>query len=132
MHNGWPQDLKKTKQRTLVLEVLNQAEIPLGAPAIAAELERRGTPVWISTVYRVLDTFTTHGVAVKAAELENGMALYEQAGNKHRHYAVCLACGKAVPLAHCPLENRLGVLPDKGFRVVAHKLQIYGYCTGCV
>ena len=126
----WPAKLKKTKQRELVLGVLKASSMPLSATDIEKNLESRGTPVSLSTVYRVLDSFTAHGVAKKTAAQLDGTALYETTSLHHRHYAVCLLCGVVIPVESCPLESWVHGL-DGHFEVIEHDLRIYGYCKCC-
>lgn len=131
MRRDWPAGIKRTRQRALVLELLERSPLPLSAQEIAKALERQDTRVCLSTVYRVLDVFTTCGVAVKTDMPENGLTLYERATHQHRHYAVCLACRRMILLENCPLGDWLPELAEQNFRVVGHKLQMYGYCTTC-
>lgn len=124
----WPDGLKKTKTRVAVLQALAVADRPLTAVEIAARTGEK--PVWLSTVYRVLDIFEQHGMVLKTPVMESGIAIYELAGG-HRHYAVCLGCNRVITLENCPLENFLPRLSEQDFQVVGHRLQMYGYCTSC-
>ena len=128
----WAPALKKTKQRQLVLEVLRQAQAPLTALDIAGRLERQGTPVWLSTVYRVLDSFVEHAMLQKTTVVESGMAVFEINDRIHRHYAVCIRCHKIIPLENCPLESFQPELGEADFQVLGHRLQMYGFCSGCL
>jgi len=125
----WAPELKKTRQRRLVLETLERAEGPVAATDITARLAQAGTPVWLSTVYRVLDTFVEHGMLQKTTVLESGAAVYELCGS-HRHYAVCVVCRKIIPLHGCPLDSFRPELGER-FHITGHRLQIYGVCGGC-
>jgi len=131
MTMDWPKDFKRTKQRVLVLDVLKEAQEPVTAADISALLEKRGEGVWLSTIYRVLDAFTEAGIASKIDGLGGNMALYELHTHQHRHYAVCLRCKKIIPMRSCPLEHMAPQLLDEDFRVLGHKLQMYGHCAKC-
>lgn len=126
----WPKDVKKTKQRLEIIEALHEAEKPLSAQEISAELMRSGNPMWLSTVYRVLETLMKHGMIQKSAVNESGTALYE-IGDEHRHYAVCVGCKSIVEIKGCPIESFLPDLTAKSFHVIGHKLQISGFCCDC-
>lgn len=126
----WPKELKKTKQRLDLIEALCEAENPLSVQEISAELLRRGNPMWLSTIYRVLETLMKHGVIQKSAVSDSGTALYE-IGAEHRHYAVCVGCKCVIELKGCPIESLLPDLQEKSFHVVGHKLQISGFCGDC-
>lgn len=127
----WSKGLKRTKSREDVLAVLEQAQSPLTAAEICTQIEGTGKAVWMSTVYRVLDTFLEREVAVKTAVLDNGMALYELNSHKHKHYAICIGCKRMLPIDSCPIEEIDKKLKNDDFRVVEHRVEMYGYCKDC-
>lgn len=126
----WPKGVKKTKQRAEVLGALSEAGRPVNAQEIAAILEKRGAPMWFSTIYRVLDMFLEHETIRRADMDKDGMAMYEL-NDGHRHYAVCVGCHRMVEIHGCPLESFMPDLQDKSFHVMGHKLQISGFCGDC-
>jgi Fur family ferric uptake transcriptional regulator len=128
---NWPEGLKRTQPRERVLTVLEQADHPLSAMDICSAAEQGGKPVWLSTVYRILELFVQKGVVTKVAMMHNDMTLYELNHLQHRHYAVCVSCRKVVPLHTCPLEKFMPRLDDQSFHVLGHNLEIYGYCGEC-
>lgn len=127
----WPLGLKKTRQRQLVWETLEGADAPMTVPDISARLERLGTPVSPSTIYRILDQFVERGALLKTIVTESGQAMYEVNGQSHRHYAVCLACNRIIPLDHCPLESFRPQLDEQSFQITGHRIQMHGFCEGC-
>lgn len=127
---SWPRGVKKTRQRTLVLRVLEQSPTPLSAMEICARAESLGQPLWLSTVYRALETFVDKG-AVARTVLQGDLAVYEPQRRQHCHYAVCLGCRKILRLEHCPLKVDAPLLPESDFQVLGHNLEIYGYCKDC-
>lgn len=127
----WPSQLKKTRQRESVLAVLTQADRPLSAMEICKLTEDAGNPVWLSTVYRILELFEENKIIIRNTLSDGEMALYELNRNQHRHYAICLSCHKVVELEHCPLQNYTPELSDSGFQVTGHRLEMYGYCKDC-
>ncbi len=127
---GFPAGIKKTKQRECVLAVLGRAGSPLSAMEICAQASG-ACPIWLSTVYRILELFVKEGVAVKTALPDGETALYGLGRSRHRHYAVCLNCRKIMEMENCPLEKFEPEFTDAGFRVLGHKLEMYGYCRDC-
>jgi Fur family ferric uptake transcriptional regulator len=126
----WPEGIKRTKQRDAVLGVLENAEAPLPAMEICARTEKSGEPVWLSTVYRILELFTEKGVVLKTTVLDGDMAFYELNRHGHHHYAVCVDCHKIVPIEGCPMGD-YEPEPQSGFRVLGHRVEMYGYCKDC-
>jgi Fur family ferric uptake transcriptional regulator len=123
--------MKKTRQRRCVLSVLEQAASPLSALEIYRRMESSDAGVSLSTVYRILDLFVREKVALRAGALENGTALFELNRHRHRHYAVCMGCHRVVEMENCPLENFTPQLSDSGFRVLEHRVELFGYCRDC-
>lgn len=127
----WPAGVKKTKQRLLVYAVLEGTVSPLSAMEIFRQLEGEKPAFWLSTVYRVLDLFVREGLVVKTTVMDNSMALYELNRHLHRHYAICMGCHKVIEMDNCPMETFEPKLADGDFRVLGHKLEMYGYCRDC-
>jgi Fur family ferric uptake transcriptional regulator len=127
----WPAGLKRTKPRRRVLEVLKSAEQPLSAMDIAIEIEKSGGGASLSTVYRVLESFEAHRIAVKIAVMNSDTALYELDRRQHRHYAVCVDCRRIIPMDDCPVARFAPQLAEDGFVITGHNLEVFGHCKNC-
>ena len=127
----WPAGIKKTKQRKLVLSVLESSAFPLSAMDIFKHIEKEDSTFWLSTVYRVLEFFVKEGLAVKTTVMNDSMALYSLNQNRHMHYAICVNCHKVIEMDNCPLEEFMPQLSDKSFHILGHKVEMYGYCRDC-
>lgn len=130
-HLSWPSGIKRTKQRESVLSVLERSGAPLSAMEICKQTENEDSPVWLSTVYRILELFESENIVVKTSLSGSDMALYELDRNLHRHYAVCLNCRKIIEIGNCPFEKYTPEFAESDFKVLGHKLEIYGYCKKC-
>lgn len=130
-HNDWPDGIKKTRPRMLVLSVLEEADKPLSALDIFSQIERSGDSVWLSTVYRILELFVKKGMVNKLTIMNNEMVVYELNRFQHKHYAVCISCHKIIPMDNCPMEKFFPMLEDDNFHVMGHNLEIYGCCKDC-
>ena len=121
-----------TKQKQLILSILEQA----GEPLTPAEIYRRASKIQPalakSTVYRNLEAMQERGEAVRG-QLENGESFYSAAGDHpHRHYMICRDCNRMQDLPECPLahlEQEIAGAAD--FVVTDHVVQVYGYCRDC-
>jgi Fur family ferric uptake transcriptional regulator len=114
-----------------VLAVLDGAQVPLSAVDICSKAEADGRPVWLSTVYRILEAFVKERIVTRITVMDREASLYALAGSKHRHYAVCVRCRKIISMDNCPMDQFSPLLRDKDFRVTGHKLEVYGYCGAC-
>ena len=126
-----PSGIKKTRQRKCVLSVLQRSSSPLSAMEICKQTENEDCPVWLSSVYRILELFVKENVVVKTMISDSEMALYELNKNQHKHYAICLNCHKVIEMDNCPLEEFVPELADSDFHVLGHRLEMYGYCKDC-
>ena len=129
----YPQGLKWTKQRKSVYQVLWSAKEPLNALQIynLASKDATGEEYALSTIYRILSAFEEKGLVEKTTWMGDGTVVYILNRGGHTHYAVCLHCGRRIPLPECPfthihLEREAG-----DFTITGHKLELYGYCGEC-
>lgn len=125
-------DLKNTKQRTAILNILEKNNQPVSAEDIYSSLKSQKLSVSLSTVYRTLETMAEKKLVTKLNMQDNSKALFEINHEIHKHYLICIGCKKIISIMSCPLENyeeKLG--KETGFLIEGHRLDIYGYCPEC-
>lgn len=127
----WPKDIKKTKQRLAVYEVLKQAGQPISASDIYEQLLKKEESYAFSTIYRILTLFEEHKMVEKTTIAGEENALYQWNEGGHKHYAICLACHQFIPLKECPFEHMAMKTKDEEFTITGHKIELYGYCKEC-
>lgn len=125
--------VRQTKPRRIVMDILKKAKVPMSAVEIMAEVEKAGEQIWLSTIYRVLDLFVEKDIAVKSTLLGQDQAVYGLDRYQHMHYAICIGCHKIIPMGNCPIAaaDFSPELQEENFRIVGHKIEIYGYCREC-
>lgn len=128
----WPKDLKKTRVRQAIVNVLREASSPLSALQITTEILKSNDKIWPSTLYRGLDALVSTELVRRIALTESSAALYELSTHRHSHYAICLDCRKMFAIHNCPLTNYEPLIADKDFTIMNHKMEIYGYCGACL
>lgn len=125
-------NVKNTRQRNAVFDVLNGVERPMTAEQIFMKVKEVDASLSLSTVYRILDVFIDKKLVIKTSLTEENKALYERNRMDHKHYLVCTDCKKVVPMAECPLHSLEEKLRDNtGFEITGHKLELYGRCLDC-
>ena len=125
-------DIKYSKQRAIILELLNASDTPLTAEAIYIQIKEMDVSMNLSTVYRVLDLFTLKGLVMKTYIGDINKASYERNRKEHKHYLICLKCKRNIPIYECPLEKFGQYLEEKlDIDIVSHKVELYGYCSDC-
>lgn len=127
----WPAGIKRTKPREYVLITLENAKSPLSVIDIYTKIKENDSSIWLSTIYRTLELFVSKGLVIKTSVMDSDMAIYELNRNVHKHYAICVNCHKIIALDNCPMDQFTPDLEDKNFRVVGHKVELYGYCKNC-
>ena len=123
---------RNTKQKQLILSLLQEAGKPLTAGEIYLRALESQPNIAKSTVYRILEGLFSRG-EVTHGWLENGESFYGALqGNEHKHYMICKGCNRMLDLPECPLGKLEREIADSsGFTVTDHTIQIFGYCKDC-
>lgn len=127
---------KLTPQRRLVLEVFLENESDhLSAEETYNLARAKDREIGIATVYRTLDLLEEVGILQKS-DFGDGRKRYEvsleEQDEHHHHHLVCLKC-RQIQEVEEDLLNQLERLveEEKGFLIVDHRVQFYGYCRQC-
>ena len=124
--------LKRTRQRTAILNILRESEHPISAEELYFELKKGETAPNLSTIYRTLETMANKGLIVKVSLSGDSRTFFEYNRMIHKHYLVCLGCKKITAIEGCPLNAYEKSLEQKTqYTIAGHKLDIYGYCPDC-
>jgi Fe2+ or Zn2+ uptake regulation protein len=84
-----------------------------------------------ATVFRALDLFTSLGL-VERVDLPGGEHAYVACDAVHHHHAICTSCGRSLDVDDAGLAEVLAEIGRRsGFRVAAHRLEIFGVCSAC-
>ncbi|WP_432378827.1 Fur family transcriptional regulator [Duganella sp. P38] len=121
---------RNTRQKSAILNAIEQARRPLTPQEILAEASREVSQLGMATVYRNLKSLLEDG-ALKLVTLPGENARYESTSvaEHHHHHFQCTACQRVFDVHACPsnMEN----LAPKGFSVERHELTLYGRCADC-
>ena len=128
---SWPDGLKRSKPRIAVLDALEKETVPVTASALFEKIRSDDPSIWLSSVYRALESFVEKGAVIKYMPTDSTMAVYETNRHTHKHYAVCVGCHAMLPVDDCPLHEMAEALSPERFHVTGHNLEIYGYCDKC-
>jgi len=128
----------KTKQRDLVLGCIsNSRGRHLTAEDIVARLQKKGTPVGKSTVYRYLNLLAEEGAVRKFLLPEGQSACYQYLRNadgcKGHYHLKCSGCGVLLHVECEQMDKTAGaILQSHHFRLDNVKTVLYGQCAKCV
>ncbi|WMJ77920.1 MULTISPECIES: Fur family transcriptional regulator [unclassified Sedimentibacter] len=124
--------LKNTKQRHIILSVIESAKEPITAEEIFKTLVMDDHKINLSTVYRTLHVLTEKNVLLKILK-GDGTASYELNELSHSHYITCSKCNNSILIENCPLKDLNESIGRKtGFKVTGHSLQFTGICAECL
>ena len=120
-----------TAQRRAVLRALAMMGCACGAEDVHARARRIYPRLGLVTVYRTLAALVREGLA-QTVQLDDGRVRYElRDDGRHHHHLVCLSCGSIARLEACALGRLQSAGLRRGFRVTAHRLELFGYCQDC-
>lgn len=119
-----------TPQRTRVLEAVRN----LGHATpdqVAADVNQRGDPVNLSTVYRTLDLLEELGL-VSHTHLGHGAPSYQPADDDHHVHLVCHTCGEVLAVDRAVVADLAGRLRElHGFEMDVSHCVLHGTCAAC-
>ncbi len=124
-------DIKNTKQRNIVYNILKDSKAPITAEEIY--LESSKYEINMSTVYRVLNKFIEKGLVEKdTIGLEDKSRYAIRDDHHHGHYLICESCSSITKLDYCPLKDEEDLIEEKSdFEIRSHRLELYGICKKC-
>ncbi len=125
--------LKSTVQRTVILDELSKSEGHVSAEELHYQLKNRHSQIGLATVYRTLKILSDAGLAHER-RFNDGFTRYEFAApdSGHHDHIVCLACGLVQEFENLEIEQlQEKVALNHNFKMINHKLEIYGLCKKC-
>jgi len=124
--------LKLTPHRQLILDIFLANEGHRSVEDIYRVVREKDPRIGYTTVYRTMKILSDCGLA-REIDLADGITRYEHLYNhQHHDHMICMECGKSIEFYKSEIEE----LQDEasaqlGFKVLDHKLQIYGLCDDC-
>jgi Fur family ferric uptake transcriptional regulator len=118
--------MRMTEQRRVIARVLSEAH---DHPDVE-ELHRRAHAVdphiSIATVYRTVRLFEEAGIIARL-DFRDGRSRYEEQPERHHDHLINLQTGEVVEFIDKEIETLQEAIARKlGFRLVDHRLELYG------
>ena len=127
---GRTETLRKTPQREIILEILNEKNVHPTADEVFRIVRERLPRISLGTIYRNLELMSEQGL-IKVTGQGGIQRRYE--GNMKEHYHLkCVSCGR---LEDAPVETIS--FPDDSlreksdFKILGHNLEFLGLCPEC-
>jgi Fur family ferric uptake transcriptional regulator len=121
-----------TRQRQLVLEILEESQEHLDAEAIFERARKRDARVGLATVYRTLAFLKEIGL-VDEYQFGEGHGHFEAVkdDSPHNHFT-CMKCGRVIEFQSPQVMDMAHKLCEsEGLQLVEVNLHFSGYCTQC-
>jgi Fur family ferric uptake transcriptional regulator len=123
-------NLRSTKQRKAVAEVLATISKFSSAQEVHSILISRGEKVGLATVYRTLQALAETG-AIDVLR-NDGEALYRACSNDHHHHLVCTGCNKTTEISAPEVEIWTEkIAREQGYLISGHTIEVFGLCKNC-
>lgn len=125
-------NLKITPHRELILETFLDQEGHRSVEDIYKSVKHLDPRIGYTTVYRTMKLLAECGLA-REIDLADGITRYEHLFNhEHHDHMICMECGTSIEFFNSEIEAVQDAASRQlGFKVVDHKLQIYGLCRKC-
>ncbi len=119
---------KHTGKREQMLQLFSDQKRYIAAKDVLEAMQGDYPGLSFDTIYRNLSTFVDLGI-LEMTELDGEKKFrFSCAIDGHHHHMICLSCGKTKHVHLCPMDQ---FNDTKDFKIVGHKFEVYGYCTGC-
>jgi len=124
--------LKSTRQREIILDEFLRVGEHLSTEELYLRLREQHPHIGYATVHRTLKLFAECGIA-EPRHFGDGQTRYESRdGEEHHDHLICTDCGAIVEFENSQIEAlQESVARQHGFRIVRHRLELYGRCRAC-
>lgn len=124
--------LKSSDKRSFIVNYFIEEDRHYTVEELYDEIRKIKPEIGYSTVYRALKLLVRCGLATECAFDESAVR-YEPAHQaQHHDHLVCRVCGRIIEFENDKIEKlQADVAKKYGFRVSAHRLQLYGECRKC-
>lgn len=124
--------LKFTPHRERILETFLEHEGHRSVEDIYRVVRQLDPRIGYTTVYRTMKLLAECGLA-REIDLADGITRYEHLYNhEHHDHMICTECGNSIEFYVKEIEELQDTASRQlGFKVLDHKLQIYGLCQNC-
>ena len=124
--------LRSTEQRRVVTEMFFATEGHLSIEDLLDMVRVEEPRIGYATVYRTLKLLKECGLAFER-HFGDGVSRYEVAwADEHHDHLICVECEKIIEFEDEAIEALQRAVAEKhGFKLVRHKLELYGVCPDC-
>ncbi len=124
--------LKSTKQRYYIADTFFRTNTHISLDELFRKVRRKFPKIGFATVYRTMRLLTECGLAIER-QFGDGQTRYENVPKDgHHDHIICIKCSRIEEFHNQKIEELQEETAKKlGFKVIRHKLELYGYCRNC-
>ncbi len=124
--------LKSTKQRYYIADTFFRTNTHISLDELFRKVRRKFPKIGFATVYRTMRLLTECGLAIER-QFGDGQTRYENVPEDgHHDHIICIKCSRIEEFHNQKIEELQEETARKlGFKVIRHKLELYGYCRNC-
>src|ERR1700684_3656045 len=126
--------LRMTKQRRVILQVMDDAEQHLDVDQILARAQKIDAGVHLVTVYRTIDLLKRQGLIdeLDLLHLRGDRHFYESHGPRDHIHVACMGCGKVREFeSELYEELKRQISHDCGIEITVSRPEVGGLCADC-
>ena len=127
--------IRLTRQRRVILEVMDNAEQHLDVDQILARAQKIDADVHLVTVYRTIDLLKKEGLIdeLDLLHLRGDRHYYETHGPRDHIHVACLRCGKVREFESRLYEQlKEQIARDFEMQVTVSRTEVGGICNECL
>jgi Fe2+ or Zn2+ uptake regulation protein len=127
--------IRLTRQRRVILEVMDNAEQHLDVDQILARAQKIDPDVHLVTVYRTIDLLKKEGLIdeLDLLHLRGDRHYYETHGPRDHIHVACLRCGKVREFESRLYEQlKEQIARDFEMQVTVSRTEVGGICNACL
>ncbi|HET7106640.1 MAG TPA: transcriptional repressor [Candidatus Acidoferrum sp.] len=127
--------IRLTRQRRVILEVMDTAEQHLDVDQILARAQKIDPAVHLVTVYRTIDLLKKEGLIdeLDLLHLRGDRHYYETHGPRDHIHVACLRCGKVREFESRLYEQlKEQIARDFEMQVTVSRTEVGGICNDCL
>lgn len=122
--------MKYSKQREIVLNLLQNTKAHPNAEKVYSMLKSQFSEISISTVYRNLSQLAGAG-AIQRIRMDDGVDRFD-ADTKPHYHVCCQSCGSLIDLEMPVFENLEQIVAEEtGITPISHDIRFTGICPEC-
>ncbi len=123
---------KSTAQRDYIADTFFRINTHISLDELLKKVKRKTPRVGYATVYRTMKLLTDSGLAIER-RFGDGQTRYENLPEDgHHDHIICIKCARIIEFQNQRIEQLQADVAKKfSFKVINHKLELYGYCSDC-